>query len=199
MVSQWSLSDCKSLQVSRTILSNLADLHNAVFWMVSICHLISKSSSPFTNHLRIIPSAPTIIGITVTFIFHSFLFFCFFFSFLAGSWYLSLFSLSHIFILRSAGTATSTIRQIFFFFVTDNHYYHYHYHLEYTENISTEMFDNKHYRITQSKHVWERHSLSLTCSLSLSLIYIYIYIYIYICIYKKYICMETKTQHLFKE
>ena len=34
--------------------------------MVSICPLISKSSSLFTNPLEIVPSAPITIGITVT-------------------------------------------------------------------------------------------------------------------------------------
>ena len=41
----WSLSDSKSHQVSRTLLSILADLSNAVVWVVYICPLISKSSS----------------------------------------------------------------------------------------------------------------------------------------------------------
>ena len=70
MVSHWSLSDSKSLQVSRTLLSILADLNNAVVLMVSTCPLISKSSSPFNNPLEIIPSAPIII---VIFMFHRFL------------------------------------------------------------------------------------------------------------------------------
>ncbi len=43
MVSHWSLSDNKFPQVSRTFLSILADLVNAV--MVSVFLLISKSSS----------------------------------------------------------------------------------------------------------------------------------------------------------
>ena len=71
MVSNWSLSDSKS-QASRTLLSILANLNNAVVWMVSTCPLISKSSSPFTNPLGIGPSASITIDITVTFVFHSF-------------------------------------------------------------------------------------------------------------------------------
>ena len=73
MVFQWCLSDNKSLQVSRTLLSILADLSNAVVWIVSTHPLISKSSSPFTNPLVTVPRAPVTIGITVTFMFHSFL------------------------------------------------------------------------------------------------------------------------------
>ena len=66
-----SLRDSKSSQISRTLLSILADLNDAVVWVVSTCALISKSSSPFTNRLGIVPSATTTIGITVTFMFHS--------------------------------------------------------------------------------------------------------------------------------
>ena len=58
-------------QVSWTLLSILADLGNAVVWIVSICPAISKSSSPFTNPLVTVPRAPITIGITVTFMFHS--------------------------------------------------------------------------------------------------------------------------------
>ena len=69
MVFYWSLSDRKSPSVSRTLLSILADLNDAV---VSSRPLISKTSSPFTNPLVIVPRAPIKIRITVTFIFHSF-------------------------------------------------------------------------------------------------------------------------------
>ena len=58
--------------VSRTLLSVLADLRNAVVRMVSTRPLISKSSSPCTNPLVTIPRAPITIGIIVTFMFHSF-------------------------------------------------------------------------------------------------------------------------------
>ena len=51
--------------------------------------LISKSSSTFTKPLRIVPSAPITIGITVTFMIHCFL------SSLTKSRYLSQFSLYH--------------------------------------------------------------------------------------------------------
>ena len=73
MLLHWSLRDSKSPQVSRTLLSILANLNNMVIWMVSIWPLISKSSSPFTKHLVTVPSTPITIGFTVTFMFHCFL------------------------------------------------------------------------------------------------------------------------------
>ena len=69
------------------------------------------SSSRCPNPLVIELSALITIGITVTFIFHTF-----FFSSLARSRYFSHFSLSFSFTLWSAGTAKSTIRQVLFFF-----------------------------------------------------------------------------------
>ena len=71
MVFHWILSDNKSPRVSRTILSILVDLNNAVVWLVSARPPISKSSSPFTKTLGIVSSAPITTGITVTFVFHS--------------------------------------------------------------------------------------------------------------------------------
>ena len=59
MDSHGSLCDSKSPQVSRTLLSILADLSNAVVRMASTCPLISESSSIF-------PSAPTTVVINVT-------------------------------------------------------------------------------------------------------------------------------------
>ena len=109
MVSHWSLSDSKSLWVSRTLLSNLADLSDAVVLMISTCSLISRSSSPCTNPLVIVSSTLITIGITIIFMFHSF------FSPLARSRYLFIFSLSFSFILWSARTAKFTIRQVPFF------------------------------------------------------------------------------------
>ena len=109
MVSHWSLSDSKSPQVSRTLLSILAILNNVVVWMVSPRPPTSKSSSPFNNPLVTVPKAPFIIGIIVTFMFHNF------FDYFVRSRYLSFFSLSFSFILRSAGTVKSTILQVPFF------------------------------------------------------------------------------------
>ena len=75
MVLHWSLSDSKSHQVSRTLLSILAVLNNAVVWMVSTRPPTSKSSSPFSNPLVTVPNAPITIGIFVTCMFHSFFLF----------------------------------------------------------------------------------------------------------------------------
>ena len=85
MVFHWRLSDSKSPQVSRTLLSILAVFNNAVVWMVSTRSPTSKSSRPFNNPLLTVPKAPIPIGIIVTFMFHSF------FNSQARSRYLSLF------------------------------------------------------------------------------------------------------------
>ena len=100
----------KSPLVSRTLLSILADLNNAAVWLVSTRLLISKSSSPFTNPLGIVPSAPITTGITVTFMFHSF-FVCFF---IVMSRYLSLFSLSFYFysVIHRKGKVYLTITKV---------------------------------------------------------------------------------------
>ena len=110
MVFHWSLSDSKSPQVSRTLLSILAVLNNVVVCMVSTRPPISKFSSPFSNPLVTVPNAPITIGIIATCMFHSFL------NSLARSRYLSFFSHSFSFILWSTGTAKSTILRVLFFF-----------------------------------------------------------------------------------
>ena len=109
MVLHWSLSDCKSPQVSRTRLSILAVLSNSVVWIVSTRPPTSKSSRPFNNPLVTVPNIPITIGTIVTFMFHSF------FNSLARSRYLSFFSLSFRFILWFTGTAKSKFLQIFLF------------------------------------------------------------------------------------
>ncbi len=109
MVFHWSLSDSKSPQVSKTLLSILAVLKNSVAWMVSTRPPTSKSSSPFNNPLATVTKAPITIVIIVTFMFHSF------FNSLARSRYLSFFSHSFHFILWSAGTAKSIILHVLFF------------------------------------------------------------------------------------
>ena len=79
--------------------------------MVSTHPLISKSSSPFSNPLVMVPRVPITIGINVTFIFHSF------FNSLARSRYLSFFSFSFNFTQWSVKTATSTILQVLFLLI----------------------------------------------------------------------------------
>ena len=72
MVFLWNLSDSKSPQVSRTLLSILAVRNNRVVWMDSTHPPTSKSSSPFSNRLVIFWNAPITIGIIVTCMFPSF-------------------------------------------------------------------------------------------------------------------------------
>ena len=72
MVFYWSLSVSKPPQVSKTLLSILADLNTAVVRTVSNCPVISTSSSPCTNPLGTVPRALITIGIAVTFMLHSF-------------------------------------------------------------------------------------------------------------------------------
>ena len=48
----WSLSDSKSPQVSMTFFCILADLNNAVVWMLSIRPSMTNSSSPLSKPLR---------------------------------------------------------------------------------------------------------------------------------------------------
>ena len=65
MVFHWSLSGTKSPQVSRTRLSILAVLSNAVVWIVSTRSPTSKSSRTFNNPLVTVPNAPITIGTIV--------------------------------------------------------------------------------------------------------------------------------------
>ena len=54
-------------QVSLTLLSILANLDNPIVWMVSTCSLISNTSSPCTNLMWIVPSAPITVGCILSF------------------------------------------------------------------------------------------------------------------------------------
>ena len=107
MAFHWSLSDSKSPQVSRTLLSILAVLNNVVVWMVSTCPPTSKSSSPFSNPLVTVPNTPITIGIIVTFMFQSF------FNSLPRSKYLSFF---HILSVLFCGQPRQQSRQFCKFF-----------------------------------------------------------------------------------
>ena len=105
MVFHWSLSDSKS-QVSRTLLSIMADLNNAVIWIVPTSPVISKSSRPL-NILVTVTRAP-ITGTTSSFMFLSY------FESLTKSSYLSFFSLSFNFTQWLAGTGKTKILQVLF-------------------------------------------------------------------------------------
>ena len=111
MVFHRSLSDSKSPQVAKTLLSILTNLKTVVVWRITPRPLISKSSSPFHNPSVTAPRAPITIGIIVTFMSHSF------FNYLVRSWYLSFFSFSFNFTLWSAGTAKITILQVLFLYL----------------------------------------------------------------------------------
>ena len=66
MFVHWSLGDSKSPQVSRTLLTILAVLSNAVICIISARPHTSKSSRPCDNPLVIVPKAPITIGTIVT-------------------------------------------------------------------------------------------------------------------------------------
>ena len=72
MVFHWSLNDSKSPQVSRTLLSILTVLNNALAWMVCTRLPTSNSSSPFNNPLVTVRKVPITIGIIATFMFNRF-------------------------------------------------------------------------------------------------------------------------------
>ena len=108
--SHWSLRDSKSPQVFRTLLSILANLNNAVVWMISTRPLISKSSSFCTNPLVNVPSIQITIDITIIFMFHSFSIL-----WLGLGSHLSFRFLSFSFTLGSTETVKSTIQQVLFF------------------------------------------------------------------------------------
>ena len=109
MVFLWSLSDNKFPQVSRILLSILADLNNTIVWRFSAHHPIFNSSRPFTIPLGIVPSAPTKIGITVTFTLYRL------FSSLVKFKCLSPLSFSLTFAVWSAKMAKYAIRQFLFY------------------------------------------------------------------------------------
>ena len=80
--------------------------------MVSTHPLLSKSSSFCIISLLTVLRTPITIGITITFMSHSF------FSSLARSEFVSHFSLSFSFTMGSAGTVKSTIHKVFFLLLT---------------------------------------------------------------------------------
>ena len=84
---QWSLLFLL-FPCPRLVVTMLAYLNDAVVSMVFTLPFISIPYSPCINTLMTVPSAPITIGITVTFMLHSF-----FFNFLVWARYLSLFLL----------------------------------------------------------------------------------------------------------
>ena len=81
MVFHWRLSDSKSPQASRTLLSIPAVLNDAVVWIVSARAQTSKS---FYNSLVTVPKAPITIVKIVTFMFHYYYYYYLIFSFIYG-------------------------------------------------------------------------------------------------------------------
>ena len=110
MVSHWSLSDSKSPQVPRILLSILAYL-NARVWMVSTRPLIS--SPPVSLQVILWLYCGRQLQLVEPSLSCSSLFF---FSSLAKYRYLNFFSLSISFTLWSARTAKSINRQVLLFF-----------------------------------------------------------------------------------
>ena len=109
MVFPWSLSDSKSPQVSRTLLSILAVLSNAVVWIASTRPPTSKSSRLFDNPLVIVPKAWITIGTIVTFLFHSF------FNSLARSRYLSFFHILSVLFCDQLGQQSQQFCKFYIF------------------------------------------------------------------------------------
>ena len=71
MIFHWNLSDSKSFQVSRTLLSILADLNNTLVCMISILPPTTSLSSIFFRFLGTVQSTLSTIGMTDT-LFHNF-------------------------------------------------------------------------------------------------------------------------------
>ena len=72
MVFLQSLKDTSLLKPPGLFFSILADLNNSIVWIVSTRPLISKSPSPCTNPLLTVLRAPITVGVTVSFMYHSF-------------------------------------------------------------------------------------------------------------------------------
>ena len=111
MVFHGSLNEIKSPQVYKTLLSILADLNDAVVWMISVRPQISNSSIPVTKRLGIIPSAKIKTGITINFMFHTF------FLFSGKVQVLVTLFVFFDFTLWSGRLAMSVIRQFHFFVI----------------------------------------------------------------------------------
>ena len=113
VLSHWILSDTKSPQISKTLLSIL---NIAVVIIISIISPISNSYSRLFRSLWMVLRAPLTTDI-ISHLFQSFLYS------LTRSKYISFLTRSLIFSLWSTGTAKSTLRQVFFFIFFINDYY----------------------------------------------------------------------------
>ena len=105
----WSLSDSKSPQVSRSILSILADLNNAVVWIISTRPL-PNLPVPVLVLSWLYRTYQFSFGGTVIFMFYSF------FQFFSKVYVLIYLFAFFQFTLWSVGTAKSTMRQVLLFF-----------------------------------------------------------------------------------
>ena len=123
MVFHWSLRDSMFSLVSRTVLSILVDLNNAVFWMVLRCPLIFKYSMSFKQSFDDCTERSNYNWYLYYFFVPSY-----FFISPAKSKQVSLFSISFSFTLWSAGTAKFPIRQVLFFFLFSFFFFFFYYH-----------------------------------------------------------------------
>ena len=109
LVFPWSLSDITSSQISKTRLSILVDVNNAVIWMFFSLPLPFDCSNPVSNRWGNVSSTPITLAMAITLMFHSF------FNSLLRSKYFFMFLLSFIFTVWFAGTAKSTTQPLLFF------------------------------------------------------------------------------------
>ena len=100
------LSDHKSQQVTRTLQRISIDLNSIVDSMVSIFPLISNTFPPQSQAIKNVPSTQFTTGFIVNLIFQNLL------SSPGRSMYISLFPLTFIFTLCSAGSAEFTVSWI---------------------------------------------------------------------------------------
>ena len=126
MVFHRSLSDSKSRQVTRTLLSIPAFLNIAVVWTVSTRPPTSKSSGLLNNPLVTVPNAPIMIGRIVTFMLHSF--------FLIPSQVRSTYPSFHILSVLFCGQPR---RQSLYYYYYYYHYYYYYYYFTHLKVFRT--------------------------------------------------------------
>ena len=124
MIFHWSLSDKKSPQVIRTLLSILAGLNNDVAWILSTRRFICNSSTCCTNPLVTIPRAPITIRTTITFTFHTF-FFQFPSKVLVIIFFFNLFQFYSV--VRWDSEVHNSASSLCLLLIITGYYYHYYY------------------------------------------------------------------------